>query len=124
MFTDTSGTPTAELAIILTDGEHGVVVCLDGRLNVDSSPAFRDQLLAILLEQSPKNLTVDLARVSYIDSSGIATLIQGLKIARQHRIGLHLRGLEGRLLHLFEATGVLGLFATDGGAASPASRVS
>jgi anti-anti-sigma factor len=120
---DAAGTPTEGLKISVADGKEGVLVCLEGRLNIDSSPQFRDQLLAILLEQSPRNLTVDLAKVSYIDSSGIATLLQGLKIARQHRIGLHLTGLEGRLLHLFEATGVLGLFATDGVATSSVAEV-
>ena len=111
---DTTVTPTEGLEMTVTYGEGGTFVHLDGRLNMDSSPEFRSRLLAILVEQSPNNVTVDLANVSYIDSSGIATLIQGLKVAHQHRIGLHLTGLQSRLLHLFEATGVLRLFATDG----------
>ena len=98
------------------------MVRLNGRLNIDSSPLLRDRLLAILLEQSLKTVIIDLAKVSYIDSSGVATLIEGLKVARQRQVALRLVGLEGRLLHLFETTGVLGLFET--GSPTSASKVS
>ena len=98
------------------------MVRLNGRLNIDSSPLLRDRLLAILLEQSLKTVIIDLAKVSYIDSSGVATLIEGLKVARQRQVALRLVGLEGRLLHLFETTGVLGLFET--GSTTSASKVS
>jgi hypothetical protein len=37
-------------------------------------------------------------------TSGIATLIEGLKIARIGGIAMRLQGLQGRLLHLFQAT--------------------
>lgn len=67
-------------------------------------------------------MIIDLAKVTYIDSSGVATLIEGLKVARQRQAALRLVGLEGRLLHLFEATGVLSLFEM--GTAVSASKVS
>lgn len=98
---------------------------LNGRLDIDSSPALRDRLLTTLREQSAKTVIIDLMRVSYIDSSGIATLIEGLKVARIRQITLRLQGLQGRLLHLFETTGVLALFETsDCRSASSASKVS
>jgi anti-sigma B factor antagonist len=106
-------------------GGEGTLVCLSGRLSIDSSPALRDRLLAVLREQSPETVVVDLTKVSYIDSSGIATLIEGLKIARNRQTTLCLKGLQGRLLHLFETTGVLALFETsDCRSASSASKVS
>ena len=98
---------------------------LNGRLNIDSSPTLRDRLLEVLREPSAKTVIVDLARASYIDSSGIATLIEGLKVARNRQIELRLQGLQGRLLHLFETTGVLALFERDGGRGSSSpSKVS
>ena len=39
---------------------------------------------------------VDLTDVPYIDSSGLATLIEGLKIARNRQTSLCLQGLQGR----------------------------
>jgi anti-sigma B factor antagonist len=79
----------------------------------------------MLQRENPDALTVDLSEVPYIDSSGIATLIEALKIARNHETTLRLAGLQQRLLHLLEVTGVLSLFEAKGHASLPsASRVS
>jgi len=116
---------TDSLEIAIHHGEEGSTVRLRGRLNIDSSPAFRDRLLAILQAQSPQAVIVDFSDVSYFDSSGIATLIEGLKMARQRQTTLCLCGLQGRLLHLFEVTGISTLFEKGGcGPASLESNVS
>ena len=79
---------------------------LQGRVDIDSSPNLRDHLLAMLRKPSPpETIIIDLKQVSYIDTSGIATLIEGLKIARIGSISMHLQGLQGHLLHLFQTTG-------------------
>src|SRR5260370_14313081 len=86
-------------------------VGLSGRIDVDSSPDLRDCLLAILSEEPlPRAITVDLAGVPYIETSGIATLIEALRIARHHQTIFRLQGLSGSALRLFEVTGVLALF--------------
>jgi anti-sigma B factor antagonist len=115
----------ADLAITTNEDDGSTLVRLRGRLDVDSSPAFRDQLLASLRAQSAKAVVVDMTEVSYIDASGIATLVEGLKIARNRQNTVCLKGLQGRVLHLFEVTGLLDLFETNGcSSASTASRVS
>ena len=87
------------------------VVRLSGRVDVDSSPDLRDRLRALLTEKAmPQILLVDLASVSYIETSGIATLIEALRIARHHQTTFRLQGLSGAALRLFEVTGVLALF--------------
>src|SRR5215471_1241315 len=100
----TIGTIPASEDLEITQDKRGAgsVVRLRGRLNIDSSPALRDQLLAILQTESPEAVIVDLTDVHYIDSSGIATLIESLKFARKRRSTLCLEGLQGRLLHLFQ----------------------
>src|SRR5215469_186374 len=91
--------------------ERSTVVYLRGRLDIESSPHLRDQLLAILRRQSPpESIAIDMAAVSYIDTSGVATLVEALKIARIGAIAMHLQGLQGRLLHFFQATGIGSLF--------------
>ena len=102
------------LEIAIHHGEEGSTVYLRGRLNIESSPAFRDQLLASLQAQSAPSVIVDFSDVSYVDSSGIATLIEGLKVARQRQKTLCLHGLEGRLLNLFQVTGMSTLFEKSG----------
>jgi len=107
-------TATDGLEITTDHGEEGTLVRLHGRLNIDSSPRLRDQLLAMLRRPSPEAVIVDLTGISYMDASGIATLLEGLKIARNRQTTLCLHGLEGRLRHLFEVTGVLALFEMSG----------
>src|SRR6202140_1839058 len=78
------------------------LVRLNGRIDVDSSPDLRDCLLAILSEEPlPRAITVDLAGVPYIETSGIATLIETLRIARHHRASFCFQGLSGPVLRLF-----------------------
>ena len=89
------------------------IVRLNGRIDVDSSPDIRDCLLAILLgKQSVHTITVDLGDVNHIEASGIATLVEALKIAGHRRIRLQLQGLNGSVRRLFDVTGLLPLFET------------
>jgi anti-sigma B factor antagonist len=118
-------TATDALEITLEQSKQGTLMYLNGRINIDSSPVLRNRLLAMLREQSAEAIMVDLTGVSYIDASGIATLIEGLKVARNRQVRLCLQGLQGRLMHLFEATGVLALFEASGcEGASSAPKVS
>lgn len=90
--------------------EDGTLACLYGRIDIDSSPALRNRLLALLQSPHPNVVSIDLSAVNHIDSSGVATLIEVLKIARGSRTELRLQGLHDRLLRLFESTGILSLF--------------
>ena len=99
------------LGITVLQNDDDVLVRLNGRIDVDSSPDLRDRLSAILSERSlPRAITVDLAGVPYIETSGIATLIEALRIARHRQTIFCLQGLSGSALRLFEVTGVLALF--------------
>ena len=112
--TATESTTNQDLSIQVTDRERGALVCLDGRVTVDSSPRLRKQLLALLSRPSPPTLIIDLSQLSYIDCSGIATLIEALRIAHQRNSELELRGLRDGPRHLLEVSGLLRLFDTDG----------
>jgi len=99
------------LGITVLQNDDEVLVRLIGRTTVDSSPDLRDRLLEVLSDKpSPRVVRVDLSAVTYIEASGIATLIEALKIARHRRTAICLQGLGGSVLRLFEVTGVLPLF--------------
>jgi anti-sigma B factor antagonist len=91
-------------------GENGASVSFYGRIDIDSSPAVRDQLIALLHAPHPRTVSIDLSGVTHIDISGVATLIEALKIARNCETELTLLGLHDRLHRLFEATGIISLF--------------
>ncbi len=102
---------SGSISIIVDQSGSDALVRLNGRIDVDSSPDLRDRLSAILSERpSPRVITVDLAGVSYIETSGIATLVEALRIARHRQTIVCLQGLSGSVLRLFEVTGVLPLF--------------
>jgi anti-sigma B factor antagonist len=103
------------LGITVVQSGDEVLVRLNGGTTVDSSPDLRDRLLGVLREEpSPRVVTVDLTGVTYIETSGIATLIEALKIARHRQTTFCLQGLGGSVLRLFEVTGVLALFEASG----------
>ena len=103
------------LGITVLQNDDEVLVRLNGRTTVDSSPDLRDRLRTLLSEEGlPETIVVDLAGVSYIETSGIATMIEALRIARHHQINFRLQGLSGAVLRLFEVTGVLALFEASG----------
>jgi anti-anti-sigma factor len=103
--------PSNNLTISVDQVGNDATVRLSGRVDVDSSPDLRDRLRTLLSEEGlPQAIIVDLAGVSYLETSGIATLIEALRIARHHQINFRLQGLSGAVLRLFEVTGVLALF--------------
>jgi len=106
-------TSEGDLGITVLQNDDEVLVRLNGRTTVDSSPDLRDRLLEVLSDEpSHRVVTVDLTGVTHIEASGIATLIEALKIARHRQMTFCLQGLGGPVLRLFEVTGVLALFET------------
>src|SRR3984885_1025660 len=106
---------SSNLEISVDQVGKDATVRLSGRVDVDSSPDLRDRLRALLSEEAlPETIIVDLTGVPYIETSGIATLIEALRTARHHQINFRLQGLSGAVLRLFEVTGVLALFKASG----------
>jgi anti-sigma B factor antagonist len=94
---------------LIVQSKDGALVSLHGRIDIDSSPGLLERLRAFLRSPHP-HVVIDLSAVSHLDSSGVATLIEVLRIARGSRTDLRLRGLHDRLHRLFESTGILSLF--------------
>ena len=110
------------LAIDVSQTGAGTQISLSGRLTIDSSPEFRTRLLAVLhQEPKPGAITVDLERVSYMDSSGLVTLIEGLKIARSLQTTLTVTRLQGKIVRILRAIGLFDLFEANGTTTVPVS---
>ena len=104
------GTSTGKIEIAVDHSGADAIVRLKGLIDVDSSPDVRDRLQAILsTDPLPHAVNVELGGVTSIEASGIATLIESLKVARHRRIRFHLQG-QGSVLQLFESAGLLALF--------------
>ncbi len=60
---------------------HGThVIALDGEIDLQTSPEVRAAILRSLGGGAP--VVVDLGAVAYIDSSGVASLVEGYQTAR------------------------------------------
>lgn len=72
-----------KLDVAVETNDAGVVkVAVDGTVNIHTSPRLRDTLKPLFVNQN-KEIHVCLSGVPFMDSSGIATLVEGLQWARQ-----------------------------------------
>ncbi len=68
------------------------IVALSGEVDLHFSPEARKHILQHLNDN--KHVLVDLAEVSYIDSSGIASLVEGFQMARSKQLRFGLLGVS------------------------------
>ena len=83
------------------DVGKGVVLSITGDVDLYSSPEVRKELIA-LTEKKVKHILVDLNKVSYMDSSGVATLVEGLQQVGKYKGKLLLFGLHSVVKEVFE----------------------
>ena len=76
---------------------------MHGRITIENSGDMR-RALARALRAKPTALTVDLSDAAYIDTSGLATLVEAARIARGQGTRLVLKGLKDQPRYLFEIT--------------------
>jgi len=62
----------------------------------------------------PANVTVDLSGVTYMDTSGLATLVEAARIARKQGTQLVLSGIQGQVRYFLEITRLDQLFEIAG----------
>jgi len=81
--------------------EHPNVLPLEGEIDLHVSPGIAASL-STMVAQRPKQLIVDLSRVSYIDSSGLAVLIEAMQNVTQYGGQFALAGLQDAVRPIFE----------------------
>src|SRR5262249_121119 len=85
-------------------------VAVAGRVTVDSSAYLRSALLDLLRRGKASLVVIDLSGVSYMDTSGIATLLEALKAARERSVTLHVDGMRGQVRMLAETAQLDAIF--------------
>lgn len=81
--------------------DGGVVLSPIGDVDMSRSPALRDAIKRSHAA-SPGKLVVDLAAVGYMDSSGLATLVEAMKLCRGSGARLVLCAMNPRVRAIFE----------------------
>ncbi len=82
------------------DAQGQDVVRLSGNVDLEHSPDIRKTLLEAVAGK--RSVFVDLSEVTYIDSSGIACLIEALQKARGHGADLGLVSVSTRAMRVLE----------------------
>ena len=83
------------------NNKAAATLAFHGRITVQNSGEMR-AALRNGLSGNPPELALDLSDVSYMDTSGVATLVEAARIARRQRTRLSLRGLCDQPRYLFE----------------------
>ena len=102
-----SRTHILNISIRVVDAAN-TVVDLEGSIHLQNSRGMRATLLEQL--QSTSRLALNMSGIRYIDSSGIATLIEVLKEAIALQKGFVLFGLAPTVHEVLKMTNLLGVF--------------
>ena len=103
--------PSTDLQIETRQEAGGVVVKARGEVTVFSSPALRESLRKIA-DARPPRLVLDLSETRYVDSSGVATLVEALQTIQRYRGRLILAGMNPRVRGVFEIARLDSIFVT------------
>jgi len=87
-----------------------VILDLSGDITLFNSPEIRKALIDQLREQRVSHLIVNMLDVPYVDSSGVASLVEGLKISRDLKSRFALYGLSKSARTVLELTHLLRIF--------------
>jgi anti-sigma B factor antagonist len=79
------------------------LLSIKGEVDLYSSPEVRKTILNLTKKQAPAIL-VNLEEVNYMDSSGVATLIEGLQLCNKYKGHFALAGLRDNVREVFELT--------------------
>jgi anti-sigma B factor antagonist len=86
-----------------------MVVQVGGEIDVYTAPRLREQLID-LVSGGSYDIIVDMAKVEFLDSTGLGVLVGGLKRVRAHDGSLRLVCTQERILKIFRITGLTKVF--------------
>ncbi len=96
--------PSGNNSLMHVKTEHlsgAVVIAISGDIDLAGSPTLRQEVRKAASEK-PERLIINLAEVGYMDSSGVATLVEAMQLTRRGNSKLVLCGLQTRVRSVFE----------------------
>jgi anti-sigma B factor antagonist len=89
--------------------DGAVIISLAGEIDMKSSSELRTKFMK-LFESRPAVLIVDMTKVEFMDSSGLAILVETLKWCRQNDSRLKLVGMVQTVRNVFEISRLDSIF--------------
>jgi anti-sigma B factor antagonist len=92
-----------QLGVDVQSLEDGKLVRITGEVDLRTSPQLRRDLLEIVADR-PERLVIDLGQVSYMDSSGVGTLVEMKRMVERKGGKVILAAMQPRVRSVFEIT--------------------
>jgi anti-sigma B factor antagonist len=92
---------TAVIARFMPQKDRPNVLPLEGEIDLHVSPEVA-QALHAMIAKKPKRVVVDLTKVTYLDSSGLAVLIDGMQKVQEYGGQFALAGVQESVQHILE----------------------
>ena len=104
--------PYRERAMQISSRQSGTATIVDvvGDIDLYNSPDVRKVLLEALRTKRAPAVIVNLTKVRYVDSSGVASLVEGLKISRELQSKFILFGLSPAAREVLELSRLIKVF--------------
>jgi len=80
--------------------DNYIIIMLSGDIDMSCSPEARQIILDALNKK--ENTMVDLSQVTYIDSSGVASLVEGFQTAKANKLKFSLIGVSDSAMMVFK----------------------
>ena len=90
--------------------EAATIVDVNGDITLRSTPEVRKVLLDLLRDKRTPRVIVNLLKVRYIDSAGVASLVEALRVSRDMSRGFALFGLSHAARQVLELTRLTKVF--------------
>jgi len=90
------------MEVTIRQVKEGVVIGANGDVDLDSSPKLRNAIIESI-EKKISPIVISLGDVTYIDSSGVATLVEGFQLCKKYQGAFRLAAISDRVaevLHL------------------------
>lgn len=97
--------PAPLFSLSVNRGPERAVLALRGELDLDSAPQFRDRLLTII-DEGGGDVVLDLADLSFIDSTGLGVVVTAARHLRSHGRELILSRPTTSTYKILEITGL------------------
>ena len=92
------------MEIATREAGNATIVDVVGDITLYNSPEVRKVLLGLLREKRVPRVVVNMKSVKYIDSAGVASLVEGLKVSRDLKSRFVLYGLSPAAREVLELT--------------------
>jgi anti-anti-sigma factor len=94
----------AAMKVLRKQFASALVLTLEGRLDHETTPEFREEILGAVRQAAGQELTIvlDLSRLEYLSSAGLNSLIIASRTARKEAVNIHAAGLQTMVRETWE----------------------